>query len=288
MMRRSALVASVGIAYVVAWVMVFSDHHLLWPVVGVLWFLLLATMLLLSIVFLLSQLLRRLDSIDAAWGVAFIVVAIGSFVLRDRQLGFTTPMVVTVLVSIWGLRLTYHIIRRLVRSSEDTRSAVYRKQWGKFVILRSFLQIYMVQAVLVIVASMAVIHINLFSDGDLSGWTFVGFAIWLVGFGFEAIGDAQLQNHIATGRKGLLTTGLWRYTRHPNYFGEATMWWGIFTLALGTPYGWLAIITPAIMTYLLLFVSGVPLTERLMANKPGWKQYAARTSKFLPLPPKKV
>ena len=114
--------------------------------------------------------------------------------------------------------------------------------------------------------------------------------VWLIGFFFEVVGDYQLKTFLANPKnKGkLMTPGLWRYTRHPNYFGEATMWWGIAIIALATPYGWVAIITPVLITYLLLFVSGVPMTEKSFAGKPGWDRYKRQTSIFLPLPPKEV
>ena len=137
---------------------------------------------------------------------------------------------VTALVCIWGLRLAYHIIRRLVRTGEDKRYTAYRHQWGRYLVIRSFLQIYLTQALLALVVSTAVIYTNLFSTGEISVWTVTGGLVWLLGFVFESVGDAQLRRHIATGSKKLLTTGLWRYTRHPNYFGEATMWWGIFII----------------------------------------------------------
>jgi steroid 5-alpha reductase family enzyme len=286
--RQSAVAIVLIFIYLFTWFTVFSSHGLLVPVLGVLWFLLLAVALFMSLLFVLAQLLGRLDVIDAAWGIAFIIVAAGSFLLRSREIGLNTPTIVTALVCIWGLRLAYHIIRRLVRTDEDKRYTAYRHQWGRYLVIRSFLQIYLTQALLALVVSTAVIYTNLFSTGDISVWTVTGGLVWLLGFVFESVGDAQLRRHIATGSKKLLSTGLWRYTRHPNYFGEATMWWGIFIIALGVPYGWVGILTPAVITYLLLFVSGVPLTEKAMANKSGWKRYAARTSKFLPFPPKKV
>ena len=120
---------------------------------------------------------------------------------------------------------------------------------------------------------------------------YIGLAVWLVGYFFEVVGDNQLKNFIKKPEnKGkLMKYGLWKYTRHPNYFGEATMWWGIFLIALSSPNGWIAIISPIIITLLLLlFVSGVPLLENKYKSHPEFAEYAKRTSKFVPLPPKKI
>ena len=101
--------------------------------------------------------------------------------------------------------------------------------------------------------------------------------------------DAQLKAFVSdpTSRGKILDTGLWRYTRHPNYFGEVTQWWGVWLIALSAPHGWVAVVSPLTITLLLLFVSGVPMLEKKMAENPGWAEYAAKTSVFVPLPPKK-
>ncbi|MCL6571176.1 MAG: DUF1295 domain-containing protein [Bacillus sp. (in: Bacteria)] len=118
---------------------------------------------------------------------------------------------------------------------------------------------------------------------------YIGLATWIVGFFFEVVGDHQLKKFTnKPENKGkLMKYGLWKYTRHPNYFGEATMWWGIFLIALSSPNGWVAIISPMIITLLLLFVSGVPLLEKKYKDHPEFKAYANRTSKFIPMPQRK-
>ena len=139
-----------------------------------------------------------------------------------------------------------------------------------------------------VIVSAAVITVNLSNATGMSVWTAIGATIWIIGFLFESIGDAQLKRHLANpdSKAMLMTSGLWRYTRHPNYFGEATQWWGIWVIALGVPFGWVAIISPLVITYLLLFVSGVPLTEKRFEGRTGWNEYKQRTSKFIPLPPR--
>jgi steroid 5-alpha reductase family enzyme len=245
-----------------------------------------------TFMFAISRFLRRTDVVDAAWGPAFVVAAGTAFILNQFELvlGANVQTLATVLVLVWAARLSLTIGMRLLRKSEDQRYIDLRKQWKGNEPFNTFLRIFAVQALLATVISSAVIHVNLSLPAPLGVFAYIGLAVWLVGFFFEAVGDWQLKSHLADPKnKGkLMTRGLWKYTRHPNYFGEATMWWGIFIIVLSTPYGWLGIITPAIITYLLLFVSGVPMTEKAFEGRPGWKAYARRTSKFLPLPPNKV
>lgn len=243
-----------------------------------------------TVLFVVSRMIKRTDIIDAAWGPAFVVAAVSAFLLNPYELtvGWNVQTVVTTLVIIWAARLSYTIGKRLLKKPEDQRYVNLRKKWRGNEAVNTYVRIFLVQALLAALISSAVIHINLSISALPNVFTYIGVAVWLIGFGFEAIGDLQLKRFLADKKnKGkLMTSGLWAYTRHPNYFGEATMWWGIFVIALSTPYGWLGIVTPVLITYLLLFVSGVPMTEKAFDGKPGWKAYVKRTSKFLPLPPK--
>lgn len=241
------------------------------------------------VMFLIAWRIKRTDLVDMAWGLAFIVAAIASFVLSGYGLtvGPNVQTLVTVLVIIWGARLALAIFLRLrSHPEEDKRYIELRKNWKGNLAVNTFVRIYLLQAVLATVISLAVIHINLSSPAMLNQYAYSGLAIWIIGFLFEVIGDFQLKRFLADPHNGkLMTEGLWKYTRHPNYFGEATMWWGIFVIALGTPYGWVGIISAVLITYLLLFVSGVPITEKAFEGRLGWKEYKKRTSKFFPLPP---
>ncbi|MES2876389.1 MAG: DUF1295 domain-containing protein [Patescibacteria group bacterium] len=252
---------------------------------------LLAVLGFMTVLFALSRILKRTDIVDAAWGPAFAVAAVSAFALNrfDLAVGFNVQTLVTLLVIIWATRLSYAIIRRLLKKPEDQRYVDLRQQWKGNEAVNTFTRIFMVQALLATLISIAVIHINLALPSELTTYAYVGLVIWITGFFFETVGDLQLKRHLSDPKnKGkLMTKGLWKYTRHPNYFGEATMWWGIFVIALSTPYGWVGIITPVVITYLLLFVSGVPMTEKAFEGRPGWKTYKERTSKFLPLPPNK-
>lgn len=243
------------------------------------------------LMFVISRFAKRTDVVDAAWGPAFAVAAVSSFIFNKFELaiGMNVQTLVTILVIIWAGRLSFTITKRLLKKPEDVRYVNLRKEWKGNEFANTFVRIFAVQALLATLISSAVIHINLSLPTELSTYAYVGLAIWLVGFLFESVGDLQLKRFLGdTKNKGkLMTSGLWHYTRHPNYFGEATMWWGVFVIALSTPYGWLGIVTPVVITYLLLFVSGVPMTEKAFEGRPGWSTYVKRTSKFLPLPPNK-
>lgn len=243
-------------------------------------------LIFMTIVFVMAQKKRRLDVVDAAWGMVFIVIGFGSFWLGSRG---PLQLLVTLLVTIWGMRLSYYIARRLARShEEDPRYAAMRQMWRGNEAVNAYFRIFVVQTLLALVISGGVIMINLASRTDVGFFAFIGAALWLIGFLFESIGDAQLRRHLANpANKGtLMKSGLWRYTRHPNYFGEALQWWGIFVIALTVHGGWMTVISPMVITILLLFVSGVPLTEKRFEGKPGWAAYKKRTSVFIPLPPK--
>ena len=244
-----------------------------------------------TVAFVVSRLFGRIDVVDAAWGPAFVVAALASFTLNPYQVAFdwNVQTVMTILVTIWAARLGFVITKRLLTRPEDRRYVELRKSWKGNEMLNTYGRVFLTQAVLATLISSAVIHANLSVATDIGVWAIIGMVVWLVGFFFEAVGDYQLRRHKAdpkTSDKQLLTSGLRKYTRHPSYFGEATMWWGIFFIALSTPYGWLTLVTPVIITYLLLFVSGVPMTEKSFEGRPGWAEYKKRTSIFFPLPPR--
>lgn len=234
--------------------------------------------------FVVSIASRRNDVADVAWGLGFVLMAGVSLYLSGlyelRQLG------VTLLVAVWGLRLAWHIHARNRGKGEDYRYAQWRAEWGKWFYLRSYLQVYLLQGALLLLVVAPVLAINLSSGSALGLLDFVGLLVWLVGFFFEAVGDAQLARFIKdSANKGhLMQRGLWAYTRHPNYFGEVTQWWGIWLIALSVSSGAYAVIGPLTITFLILKVSGIPLLEKKMAEHPDFPEYKKRTSVFIPLP----
>lgn len=240
-----------------------------------------------TIAFMVYLRIHRLDIADVAWGGIFIVAAVVSYALGVAGM---LQLVTTALVCIWGCRLSYHILVRLRRAPEDARYVAMRAGWKGRGQLNAYVRVFLAQGILGLVVALVVIVVNLSDVSSVSALTYLGIIVWSIGFIFESVGDAQLKKHLRNPRNRgvLMTTGLWRYTRHPNYFGEAVQWWGIWIIALGAPYGWLTVVSPLTITYLLLFVSGVPLAEKRLSERKGWDTYRRRTSPFLPLPPKKV
>ena len=254
-----------------------------------------------TILWAVAYRLHRLDLVDAGWGGGFVVIALTAFLwlptagtTSEPYIGLTPRVISSLLVLVWALRLTIHILQRMLRhKSEDIRYKNLRKKWRGSVAIHSYVQVFLLQAVLIYVICLPLMIISLV-DPPTDGWLLVGSIVWLIGFLFETIGDWQLArfSRDPKHKNAVLTTGLWRYTRHPNYFGEVTQWWGIFligvSLLLFSPFYVLLILpSPLLITFLILKVSGVPLTEKLMSKHDGWEEYVGETSKFLPLPPKK-
>lgn len=237
--------------------------------------------------FAVALLVRRNDVVDVAWGLGFITIAAWHLISAEGP--SLRQYVMSALVTIWGARLAWHIARRNLRpgKTEDKRYAAWRRAWGKWLVPRSFLQIFMLQGLFMLLVSMP-LHVAAAARGPAFGvLDALGVVVWVSGFVFEAMGDRQLKTFLADpkNRGHVMDRGLWAYTRHPNYFGEATMWWGIGILALSVSQGWVALLGPLVITWLLTSVSGVPLLEKEHRGEPEWDAYRARTSVFVPLPP---
>ncbi|WP_331743446.1 DUF1295 domain-containing protein [Kitasatospora sp. NBC_01300] len=233
----------------------------------------------------------RHRGVDVAWGLAFTAVALSGYALSNGHGDSGRRLLATVLVTVWGLRLSAHIRWRARGAPEDPRYArmLSRVPEGPARTRYALRMVYLLQAVLVWFVSLPVQAAQYIPHppGPLA-WT--GTALWTVGLFFEAVGDRQLARFKAdpANRGRIMDRGLWRYTRHPNYFGDACVWWGLFLLAADAPVGWAFVLSPLLMTWLLAFGSGKPMLERqLAANRPGWAEYASRTSGFLPLPPRR-
>jgi steroid 5-alpha reductase family enzyme len=237
--------------------------------------------------FVASLIKKRNDVADVAWGLGFVLMAWASYFLSGDS--GMRGLLVGILVSIWGLRLAWHIHSRNKGKAEDYRYLAWRKEWGKWFYIRSYFQVYLLQGFLLSLIVLPVLLINKSAGAGLGPIDILGATVWLLGFYFEAVGDAQLARFIKNpANKGkLMQSGLWAYTRHPNYFGEVTQWWGIWLVALSVPNGWIGIIGPLTITFLILKVSGIPMLERKMAENPEFENYKNRVSMFFPMPPKK-
>jgi steroid 5-alpha reductase family enzyme len=209
--------------------------------------------------FFVALFLKRNDVADIAWGLGFILVAISIFGMGG--VWFDRGFVVTALVTIWGLRLAFHIFKRNIHKPEDKRYAVWRESWGKWFVVRSYFQVFILQGILLFLIVSPVVLVTLFRGNIWTVWDVLGIGVWLVGFYFEGVGDRQLRNFLKNpDNKGkILNTGLWKYTRHPNYFGEVTQWWGIWIIALSVPFGVWTIVGPLTITFLILKVSCVTM-----------------------------
>jgi steroid 5-alpha reductase family enzyme len=240
-----------------------------------------------SLWFIFSLIKKRNDVADVAWGLGFVLMTWTSYFLNGNF--GARGLLVGVLVSIWGLRLAWHIHARNHGKTEDYRYLAWRKEWGKWFYLRSYFQVYILQGVLLFLIALPLFIINKNFGGGLGLLDLVGVVVWLIGFYFESVGDAQLAKFISDpANKGkLMKSELWAYTRHPNYFGEVTQWWGIWFIALAVNNGLFGIIGPITITFLILKVSGVPMLEKKMAENPDFAEYKRQTSVFIPMIPKK-
>jgi steroid 5-alpha reductase family enzyme len=230
---------------------------------------------------LVSLVRRDAGVADVLWGPAFAVLAWLYVVGRDAA--DARGLLVAVLVTIWGLRLGLHIAVRGRGRGEDPRYAAMRRAHGPRFWWRSVFTVFWLQGLILWVVALPLYAAQ--GGGSLWWLDAVALACVLAGFTFETVGDRQLQRFRAdpANRGRVLDRGLWRYTRHPNYFGDALLWWGVFLFAAATPAGWVTIVSPLLMTFLLLRVSGVTLLERGLAEtKPGYAEYVRRTSAFVP------
>lgn len=248
------------------------------------------TLSFVTAVWLLSLALRNASIIDIFWGPGFVVLTWVYFALGDGWDG--RGWLISALVTVWGLRLGLHILVRNMGHGEDPRYVRFREHAGDAFWWRSYFTVFLLQgAIMYIVAMPLLAANNAASPDNFTILDIAGVVIWTIGFAFEAGGDWQLMRFKADpANKGVvMDRGFWRYTRHPNYFGDATQWWGFFLIAAASTDGWVTVLSPIIMTFMLVRVSGVSLLERNMKrNKPGYLEYIESTSSFFPLPPRRL
>ena len=247
------------------------------------------------LLFLFSLKIKDNSIVDVFWGFGFVLIAVISYLQSEMQISQT---VVTVLVLLWWARIVSHIwLRKLKERREDARYAKWREEWGSgwYFVVRSFVQVYMLQMILMLVVATAILVVNLseqnppspLSQGGIEQiFLIIGGIIALFWLIFETIADRQLAEFVRTKKPGeIFTTWLYRYSRHPNYFGESVFWLGISLIAL--PFSYWGLVSFFVITILLLFVSWVPLQEARYAGRANWEEYKAKTSVFVPWWPKK-
>lgn len=209
---------------------------------------------------------KRNDIADTAWGLGFILVTLFNLIFNPRF----KLLISLILISVWGIRLAIHIYQRNKNKPEDSRYEAFKSSpYFKVFITQGFFMWLICWPIII-------------SAGSFNILSILGILIWLFGFYFEATADSQLKKFISNPQnKGkIMQSGLWSYSRHPNYFGEVTLWWGIWLLNFN--YNWLSLIGPVTITYLILQVSGVPLLEKKYQGNPEFEDYKKRVSVFIP------
>jgi len=234
---------------------------------------------------LFSVYVKDASVVDIAWGPGFVLLGWCLMLVSTEK--STAQQVITVLVTLWGLRLGAHILWRKRGKDEDWRYKAMRKKSGKAFWWRSYFKIFILQGLLMSIVAAPLIVSSIYKETSNEWLIYLGAGVWLVGFIFEALGDCQLSSFLETSKKGqIMDKGVWAYTRHPNYFGEITMWWGIWLIALSLTGGWIAVISPLLITFLLLKVSGITMLEAKYEDNKKYQAYKKRTSALIPLPPR--
>lgn len=241
---------------------------------------------LMTLVWLLSVWRKDASIVDPFWGLGFVLVAWAAYLMpsTDERASLLLPLMVTV----WGTRLSGYLTWRNHGKPEDYRYQAMRKHWGSRFWWVSLFTVFALQGAIMWVVSLP-LQVGLAQPSQNIAWLrYTGVAIWLAGFLFETIGDWQLARFKAArqDKQQVMDRGLWRYTRHPNYFGDFLVWWGFYLVALSQGAPWWTIVGPILMSWLLIRVSGVSLLERnLLATRPAYADYVARTSAFIPMRP---
>lgn len=235
----------------------------------------------------LSLILGNVSIVDLFWGPGFVVLSWASLALGTSEPS-TRGTIIAVLMTIWGLRLAGYLIWRNWGQPEDYRYRAMRDRHGERFPLRSLFTVFLLQGCLIWFIGLP-LQIGLSQPRTWWLPMSVGFVVWLVGIFFEAVGDYQLARFKAkqANRGRVMDRGLWRYTRHPNYFGDFLVWWGVFLMVTDSATWWWTIMSPLLMSFLLIRVSGVRLLEGALKSRvEGYEAYVRSTSSFFPLPPK--
>lgn len=250
---------------------------------------LIAVLVMMVLGWLCSLVYRNVTIVDSLWGSGFVLIAWITFFMADGFIG--RRILITLLVTLWGIRLSFHLTLRNWGHGEDPRYGSWRKKSGERFWLVSLFKVFILQAFFLWAISLA-LQWGQFSalPAKFAFQDYLGVGIWMIGFMLESVSDWQLASFRAQpSNKGrVMDKGLWAYSRHPNYFGECLIWWGIFMIALATPSSGWTILSPVIITFVLLKMTGIPMMEKnIVHTRPGYSDYVARTNSFFPWFPKK-
>jgi steroid 5-alpha reductase family enzyme len=235
-----------------------------------------------TLAFLLAKKRKRLDTVDGAWGIGFVIMA----TLTAGLYWQPRTILVLILVDIWAIRITNHLVGRLQKSkTDDKRYIELAKKWpAKEYWQRAYTSVFLLQGFLVLVIGAPIMFTANPPLRNWAVWATVGAVVWVIGFCIEFTADRQLRTFItqSSNKNKVLKTGLWRYSRHPNYLGEITSWYGIGIIACGTCYGWIGLIGPTVLALLIRFISGVPPIENRKKHEPEYAEYMKNTGAILP------
>jgi steroid 5-alpha reductase family enzyme len=228
---------------------------------------------------------RRYNVVDTVWGLGFAVIAAVAFAMSQGHGSPSRRYLLLGATVVWGARLAVYVGARSRGKGEDPRYAEMLDKARGSRITYALRKVFLLQAALIWLISIPV-QAGMFQRGGPAWLLYAGLALWLCGLLFESIGDWQLARFKAESANhgAVMNRGLWRYTRHPNYFGDACVWWGLFLISWGSWLGLATVFAPILMTFLLARGSGKPITEARMSSRPGYAEYVARTSGFFPLP----
>ncbi|MFW9819292.1 MAG: DUF1295 domain-containing protein [Candidatus Thorarchaeota archaeon] len=252
----------------------------------------------LIIAFIVGTVKKNNGLMDVFYGPGYFVVALVSLVfyfIIDNSVNFR-QIIMTTLVLIWAMRLAIYVFIRNRGKPEDYRYKEMRERWKTNIVLKSFIRVYIFQGIVILIVAFPVWFVNISTNPPLTSLIdfagisiWLGIIIWLIGFIFETFGDYQLykfkKNPENKGK--VMDKGFWKYTQHPNYFGEVTQWWGLFIIALAVPFGFISFIGPLFITYMIIKVSGIRLLEKHYEGDDKYADYKKRTSMFFPWFPKK-
>jgi steroid 5-alpha reductase family enzyme len=246
-----------------------------------------AAFIFINLMFIWSYLDKNLSHIDIGWGLMFVVIAAASVIsqgdLKQHHLIYLA------LVSAWGVRLSAYLLRRNLGKPEDIRYTEMRKGWKGNHYFNAYYRVFLLQMTLALLVMIPIYPLATSLNFTYGALFYFGLAIWFIGFLFEALGDHQKSKFKSDpNNKGkICKVGLWKYTRHPNYFGEVTLWWGFWLSMMPQVPVW-TIIGPILISFLILKVSGIPMLEASKKNDPEFKKYMQETNAFFPWFPKKV
>ncbi|MFN4151187.1 MAG: DUF1295 domain-containing protein [Candidatus Sericytochromatia bacterium] len=245
-------------------------------------YLILSVFIFICTFFIIAIVKKDNSIIDIGWGLGFILISVISLSFINKL--ELKHLIINTLTIIWGLRLSIYLFIRNHKKGEDFRYKKWRDEWKNYFIIRSFFQVFLLQGVFMIIIALPIINTNSSSNFNFQINDFLGILIWIFGFYFQAMSDYQLfkfKKDIKNKNK-IMRYGLWKYTRHPNYFGEAVMWWSIFIISIGAKNELISLISPITINFLLLKVSGVPMLEDKYKSNQEYLDYIKNTSSFIP------